>query len=190
MKQYLKMSASPWLTKKSTNLLFFVLIFGVIVYAIASGIDLSKGYHTSDQINFQLPSGASKSLQEIFDGSNPHCDILPNYVGTTSGGPWNGGEVGGYSVGDAKCAGEFTGSHMCSSDEILRSMICGISSFSTGWYKTGVISKWKSGGNFNYINDCSMFGSPSGSDYGNVWDISNGPSKAQCSTSKQVMCCT
>jgi hypothetical protein len=95
----------------------------------------------------------------------------------------------GYKSADALCNTAVSGSHVCSVDEVLKSIKCGVT------LPTG--HGWINGGPPGYVawsNDCDGWRSNSGAYYGRVWDFNNtsggSGSMTTCNTSVlPIACC-
>ena len=108
----------------------------------------------------------------------PPSTGIPVYVGTTAA-MYDGAGVGGYAGGHAKCAAQFSGSHMCSAVELAR---IGLEQ-NTGWIIGGL-----SGIDTNY--DCSGYGI--GQFFtGYQWSHNYGwgANTIPCNTSAGIACC-
>jgi hypothetical protein len=98
------------------------------------------------------------------------------YVGNTVS--TDNGNQGGYSVVDDLC---IDGAHVCSNEEIIKSMRDGVSMSGSAWVNSGA------GGS---SNDCRGWTSSSSSDFGAVWDLSSKISwVVPCSASLNFACC-
>tara|TARA_Y100000310_G_scaffold338141_1_gene426991 strand:+ start:631 stop:1239 length:609 start_codon:yes stop_codon:yes gene_type:complete len=183
-------------------LVIVIAVLGTFTFAQTGG---GLG-HDASQISVII-KGTEKTLQEAVDG-DLECNLFPKFVGVTTTGYT--GNLGGYSGGDAKCAGEFTGSHMCSSEELLRSVKCGGTAVETtegGWYKTGVMRHITWDVQYN-INDCRSFKSDYYNDgqwnQGMIWYDNSysggydedgvlfthvGPLLEWCNANHKIMCC-
>ncbi len=104
----------------------------------------------------------------------------PTYVGTTSA-TYDGQTVGGYVGGHAKCAAQYSGSHMCDVHELARAGV----QIATGW----VIGGLGQIAGTNY--DCSGFGTAIGAFTGYQWSMNYGWSShpVSCSTALGIACC-
>jgi len=103
------------------------------------------------------------------------------------------GSLGGYSVANSICDNEFPGSHMCTVNEILNTMIYGGVSDINEWSGTA----WIAGGPPGYTadaNDCLGFTSNNYDDLGRFWDFDDTTNDGMgwltsCNQQKPIACC-
>ena len=160
-----------------------VFLFGMIVYAEIS--------HEASDVIVKLPDSTEIPVQSM-SGGDISCALSSKFVGATAN-SYNG-NMNGYSGADSNCADEFPGSHMCSVEEIIRSVRCGTNINSVGWYKSAMGSQWEIApwpGEHHYILDCQSFESAydgwEWEDFGLVWN--NGPEETSCGSSQKILCC-
>ena len=92
----------------------------------------------------------------------------PTYAGFSAVVP-NVALANGYKSANALCNTAISGSHVCTVDEVLKSIKCGVTLPASG-------SGWINGGPPGYTawsNDCNGWRSNSGAYYGRVWDFNN-----------------
>lgn len=100
----------------------------------------------------------------------------------------------GYTAGNAICNKNFTGSHLCSWTEVVRTYDISNVSNLPDWTGTA----WIAGGPSKYtgigvlfVNDCHGFTDASGADsYGNAWDFTNNKGlTGNCGSIIPIACC-
>lgn len=121
---------------------------------------------------------------------------LPTYVGESSigyNGDLNGGP-GGYANADNKCSisSGLAGSHVCTHEEVGRSLRCGITLPPTGtnhWIDTYAASYYNPDlGAEGRVSDCDGWLFASNTVFGNSWD-GNSLVLAACNQAIKFLCC-
>lgn len=103
------------------------------------------------------------------------------------------GAAGGYTGANARCAAAFPESHLCSVEEVLRSVSCG--AFGRPGVSVGAGSFWIAAGPPGFTapaNDCSGWTSDLGSQFGPFWfsDATGGRGfLSPCGISYPLSCC-
>ena len=102
-----------------------------------------------------------------------------------------GGHAGAKSVCESLAAcGSSPSAHMCTADEVIRSMAVGIAQPTTGgWYSNGV--RWYEAYHMWNGNDCQNWTSGASNWIGPVWgsDYTNGLDISLCSNPRPILCC-
>lgn len=112
----------------------------------------------------------------------PGC-FGPVVVGVTAAAA--DGSQGGYAGANAACAAEFSGSHVCTADEVIKSYNCGAPiPAGTGWVSAGPP------GYRAPVNDCVGWTSNDATMYGRIWNFSTGAGWATtCNVLRARACC-
>lgn len=121
-------------------------------------------------------------------GSGQNASIYYNKTSAT----YNG-NIGSYDAANAACASEFTGSHFCTTEELLQTMIQRNVSLITEWTGTA----WIQGGPPGYTanaNDCKGWTSSSNVVLGKFWDFDDTTANGMgwmtnCANTKSLACC-
>lgn len=123
--------------------------------------------------------GAGKVLTSDAAGLASWQDSgISSFIGTTAA--TYTGILGGYSGANAKCATDFSGSHMCSGTEILASLPA-----ASCWYSTLAQICWV---DYGCAADCWGWTREDARYYGQSWNTSSG-GISFCSTARTICCC-
>jgi len=158
---------------------------------IKNGLTVSSGDFEVSTGNLEVAAGSMHSGGEISSNVDSSCVLLPTYIGRTTSA--FDGNRGGYGEINAKCKSKFStysNAHVCSSEELLRSMWCGITLEKLGWYSTGL---WSTTGT-NRVNDCNGWRSNDKNHRGSIWYLDStgwSPDWSACdiNNKKQFLCC-
>jgi hypothetical protein len=81
--------------------------------------------------------------------------------------------------------------HMCTSEEMVRTLQMAIPSVPTGWFSSGTFGEQVVSPGGYYINDCTAWTNNSGTNDGTAYQSSGsvGISLSSCSASQPILCC-
>jgi len=155
---------------------------------IENGLTVSSG--SLEVTTGGIQSGGSMhSDLKVSTDKDSSCVLLPTFIGKTTS-TFNGNR-GGYTKANNKCVTKFSTynkPHVCSNEEILRSIRCGITVEIEGWYNTGL---WSITGT-NRVNDCNGWESASSSYRGSLWYLDTSgwrPAWDECDDLNSFLCC-
>ena len=139
------------------------------------------------------PAGAGQLhvAGTITTSSNAECSLMPVFTGRTAN--KYDGNLGGYTGANRQCNTDFSGSHVCSNEEIMRTIRCNGQDVQTlGWISTGSSAPFSGSG--PEVDDCRGWTSSQKNDYGTVWGQNNGDGffRSQaftCDLPFRFMCC-
>lgn len=118
----------------------------------------------------------------VFAGPSSSASVNAGYCGSTSS-PYTASQVGGYAGAKAKCQAACgkTTAHICSGDEMVRSVGAGSTvTGSDGWISSPISPR----------NDCAGFTWTGSSDVGTAWSTTaKYATAANCTDSRPVLCC-
>jgi hypothetical protein len=169
----------------------FVVVAGVAAHAydttwIASGQQVSAAALKNDLDEAQTRIAALEAFraQATADGG---YSLGATYCGSTPA--TNGQITGGYPGARALCQTACGGSpkaHMCTNEELVRTLQTSVASSIGGWYSTGTfVGAYGTG---NPVADCSGWTTNSTGFYGAQWDVGSA-SVSLCSLSQAILCC-
>lgn len=151
---------------------------------------------------FKMPTGAQAGYTLTSDASGvaswqPGIGSIDECTGGkfhhVAGTSYNGSGIGGYTAAAAKCqlgAGN-AGTHMCTSEEILRTIVCTPASI-TGLTSSGWINNGPPGFTSPASNDCAGWTSSASNVFGDFWQFSSTGGKGfatGCNISQPIICC-
>jgi hypothetical protein len=187
---------SPWLRRAVAGMvgpLVLVLAFGTTVDAAPTtfvagetlgAAKMNAAFTETDarlaRIEARLDPSRKYSNGAVFCGAT-----LGATVGDMSGFGATKGYGGAKTACEITCAGSPT-AHLCTSDEVLRSVTLGMA-VKSGWYAAASTSaNW---GNY-YFSDCDGFMSTAANVYGPSWDsAASKPNVSQCNVAIAALCC-
>ena len=181
-----------------------VVVGGAAVYA-ATANPLTLDNHPANSVlssatlngNFSAIQTAVRALQtQVASGrlvatinSKQFSVGATRYCGATPTASPFSGNIGGYGTAKAQCetACSSSSAHMCTSEELVRSVAVGIT-VATGWYAAGLKDADQSGTNTANNQDCRGWTSISSNDVGPLWS-GTAPNTNNCGTSTNVILC-
>lgn len=156
---------------------------------VASGAPVSAANFNSDlnTINANFASLDQRlTILEARTTSDGGYSVNATYCGTTES--MTGQIAGGYAGAKAFCVAACNGAntaHMCTTEELLRSLSLGTGQPGPSWISTGTLGVvWSP----SSAADCNRWASAESSDYGGAWD-GNGAVLSSCDTVSPIACC-
>jgi len=178
------------LTPTQKRIMRGAVVGGVVIGAL--GLGLAVATPKQWKMNDPLAAADINSLGIVVKNGHPYS-LRATYCGKTASTTGQVTVTNGYAGAKSQCEGVTTcgggvgspSAHMCTGDEILRSVQVGLT-VDDGWYAAGNYAN--NGGNSIY--DCKGWTSNSLSDDGSFWNSSqNRPAYDHCSSSDQILCC-
>jgi hypothetical protein len=161
---------------------------------VLSASAMNQNFSGLDSRVGALESFTSTGTKVVETRSGKKWSLGATYCGAT-GASYTGASVGGYANAKSLCEQVTLGcngsasAHMCTAEELVRTVEMGQPFSTTGWYSQGAWSYSPS--QPVYVNDCAAWTSSSTTtDIGPVWN--NGapaPSGDHCNGSHPVLCC-
>lgn len=170
-----------WVRKTLAYVVPAIVVLGVAAVVIAAPVQWGAS-ETLTQAKMNAITVVTNGSVSYSVGATKYCGTGPSP--TTGAISYN--TLTGYAGAKAMCqastgCGPSLTAHMCTSDEILRSRMVGISVPTSAWYATGV-GVPVSGGQ---IYDCAAYTSAAA--FGASW--AGDPDYAACTTSQPILCC-
>ena len=176
-----KSGKSPWLHNDSDDIIFNET-YGNLKYkneTFIATVKVSNSSYSDDS--------------NLLDGKDSGYYSHSYYFNKTTN-TYDGNDLGNYSEARDKCNNEFAGSHICTVNEILDTMMYKNASTLPEW--SGTV--WIIGGPPGYTadaNDCLGWTSDDSLDYGRFWNFDEATTNdgmgwlTSCSQSKSLACC-
>ena len=164
------------------------------VFSWITGDYFDQDLNTTDDVTFRNITANNITADYYFgDGSELTGISAKTYYFNKTSSIYDGNDLGSYTLCHSTCDTAFTGTHLCSINEILDTMVDKNVSAIDEW--TGTV--WIAGGPPGYLadaNDCLGWTSASNQDLGRFWDFDDTTDDGMgwlvnCAQSKSLACC-
>ncbi len=182
------------LSPRQKKIVRAAVVAGAVIGALGIGIAIAAPVQWT--ASETLTQAKMNAITVVTNGSVSYSVGATKYCGTgptnTTGAISYDGATG-YAGAKAMCqastgCGSSPTAHMCSSEEIARSLQLGINPAPGSWYATAIASITPYTG-IPPMVDCQGFTNSTTSQYGVIWGGSGAPGSDTCNASLPVLCC-